>query len=84
MLIETEHLTNSFGTKPALADVSVTIDEGQIVAVLAWSDWSGENNSAAMPPALAGGNLAWLQATTDLCRSAPVLDAVFDSDRPQK
>ena len=34
MLIETEHLTNSFGTKPALADVSMTIDEGQIVAVL--------------------------------------------------
>lgn len=34
MLIETENLTKSFGTKPALADVSMTIDEGQIVAVL--------------------------------------------------
>ena len=34
MLIETENLTKSFGKKPALDQVTLTIDPGQIVAVL--------------------------------------------------
>lgn len=54
MLIETENSTTSFGSKPALADVSVTIDEGQIVAVL------GPNGAGKTT--LLRGHLPWLEA----------------------